>query len=366
MYSPEMARNGQSAVAAGKQKALETVTINDTVYDGLHPRPHDLGFFIDELDATQPHFVSRFVFVERAPHGTAAGTDPELEQHEVQIIMKLVRIVFSIHDTSLTSKQYMCFDKAVPVYSRGVCLRFDSLMDACEAVELLRAQQFIVSFKDTYDFALAKSQDTASINEFEGQAMIVVAVESSEIGAPLDFDFNGLQCLCHSLERMMNCFGRVRTYAHYKTTESAIQLLLFFRFEFQSAEAATRAVASLKIDPMSGMDQQVSPPIHSSLCSLTFDQTTVQWTTVDAAAWNGQRAPNSPHRSKPPVDDRGRHTGYVHASIPDLSARRRAPDNHNRVRKGPILDGTDVRTTIMLRNIPNKLDWVYDPFLFPL
>jgi hypothetical protein len=265
-----MARNGQSSVAASKQKDVDTFTINGTVYDGIYPRPHENGVFVNEVDASQPRFVSRFVFVERTPHGTPAGTDQEMEQHQVQTIMKLVRIAFSTHDALLTSKQYKCFDKAVPVYSRGICIRFDSLVDACEALELFRASQFVVSFKDSYEFALAKSHDTASMNEFEGQMMVVVAVETSNISTPLNFDFYGLQCLCESLERMMNCFGRVRTYVHYKTTETDTQLLLFFRFEFQSVEAATRAVASLKIDPMGGMDQQVRGPVHSFLSLTNF------------------------------------------------------------------------------------------------
>jgi hypothetical protein len=35
----------------------------------------------------------------------------------------------------------------------------------------------------------------------------------------------------------------VRTHLYHKTTETDTQLLLFFRFEFQLAEAATRVVA---------------------------------------------------------------------------------------------------------------------------
>jgi hypothetical protein len=41
---------------------------------------------------------------------------------------------------------------------------------------------------------------------------------------------------------------------------------------------------------------------------------------------------------------------------------RHPADQHNRVRRERILDGTDVRTTVMLRNIPNKMDWVCHMF----
>lgn len=42
-----------------------------------------------------------------------------------------------------------------------------------------------------------------------------------------------------------------------------------------------------------------------------------------------------------------------------MSARRHPNDQHNRVRRERILDGSDIRTTVMLRNIPNKMDWVW-------
>jgi hypothetical protein len=68
---------------------------------------------------------------------------------------------------------------------------------------------------------------------------------------------------------------------------------------------------------------------------------------------------NSPHRTKPRVDDQGRFVGYRPSAGPFNGPYQRHPaDQHNRVRRERILDGSDVRTTIMLRNIPNKMDWV--------
>jgi hypothetical protein len=37
---------------------------------------------------------------------------------------------------------------------------------------------------------------------------------------------------------------------------------------------------------------------------------------------------------------------------------RHPSDQHNKVQRERIEAGTDVRTTVMLRNIPNKMDWV--------
>jgi hypothetical protein len=89
-------------------------------------------------------------------------------------------------------------------------------------------------------------------------------------------------------------------------------------------------------------------------------QKSFQWVTMSPALWIGDRATNSPHRSKPRVDDQGRFVGYRPAvnALTGHPYYRHPADQHNRVRRERILDGSDVRTTIMLRNIPNKMDWV--------
>lgn len=71
------------------------------------------------------------------------------------------------------------------------------------------------------------------------------------------------------------------------------------------------------------------------------------------------RALNSPHRTQPRLDDKGRIVGFrtpIELNAP-AGGFHHPHDHHNRVRRERILDGTDVRTTVMLRNIPNKLDW---------
>ena len=94
---------------------------------------------------------------------------------------------------------------------------------------------------------------------------------------------------------------------------------------------------------------------------LTLSKKAYQWFTVDPCAWTGERPVNSPHRVKPCIDDVGRFVGYRPAPDQYSSAYatyRHPHDQHNRVRRERILNGEDVRTTIMLRNIPNKMDWV--------
>ncbi|KAF2680244.1 hypothetical protein K458DRAFT_269757, partial [Lentithecium fluviatile CBS 122367] len=296
------------------------------------------GTFVDELANNDPAFISRFLFVTRISNGTVAGQDHEMEQYHIQHMMKL----------------YQVFATCVPIYCRGIHLRFDSLRDACEAKQLLEAHGFELCFIDNYDFAIAKSQDTAAVNEFEGQVKVVVIVESfgayNQKQSTPAFSQNDIVWLCEAVESAMNAFGSVRVSVHVKTDEidgaddtDEAKLLFTFRVEFHSAEAAIRAVASLKKDPMWDVGQ-------TKLW---------RWSTVEAAAWVGPRAPVSPHRRQPRIDDQGRLVEFRHAPQTHLQLLRRHPaDAHNRVRRERILDGTDVRTTIMLRNIPNKLDWL--------
>ena len=94
---------------------------------------------------------------------------------------------------------------------------------------------------------------------------------------------------------------------------------------------------------------------------LTAKQKTFRWALNEPSLWSGDPAPNSPHRIKPRVDDQGRFVGYrPAANTCNAPVQRHPADQHNRVRRERILDGSDVRTTIMLRNIPNKMDWVRD------
>jgi hypothetical protein len=99
---------------------------------------------------------------------------------------------------------------------------------------------------------------------------------------------------------------------------------------------------------------------------LTPVQQSFQWVTVSPALWTGDRPVNSPHRVKPRVDDQGRFVGYRPAvnTLTGHPFYRHPADQHNRVRRERILDGSDVRTTIMLRNIPNKMDWVRHNFSY--
>jgi hypothetical protein len=262
--------------------------------------------------------------------------------------------------TLLTVFKYACFSTCVPSYIRGVMLRFDDLRDAAEGKDVLEQHGFTVENITGYSYALAKCQDTAQLNEYEGQIVLSIKVEPNPDHAIWEFTQNMYGAVQVAAERVCEAFGPVRTSVHIDTNDTTMELA--FRVEFYSVDAANRAVASLTTDAIWGVDHDVSLDYPLILSSLTLKQKSYQWVTTKPALYTGERVSNSPHRNKPRVDDQGRIVGFRPAlgtAMPPMDPYHRHPaDQHNRVRRERILDGSDVRTTVMLRNIPNKLDWV--------
>jgi hypothetical protein len=243
--------------------------------------------------------------------------------------------------------KYACFANCVPTYSRGVYLRFDDLREAAEAKDILEQHDFVIHYVTGYQYALAKSQDTTQIDEFEGQIEMSVMINPNPDHAIWEFSADDLADMTNIIDQVCAAFGHVRNCVHVASNDAKMQLT--FRIEFHSVDAAHRAVHSMIRDATWGMN---------------YEQT-FQWVTLSPVKWSGERPANSPHRTKPAVDDQGRFIGYRAAAgvYPGNMFYRHPADQHNRVLREHILDGSDVRTTIMLRNIPNKLDWV--SFLHP-
>lgn len=264
--------------------------------------------------------------------------------------------------TLLTLPQYACFSKAVPFYARGVYIRFDDLQDAVEAKEILEHQEFIVEYISAYDYSAIKGQETCQLDEFEGQIRVTIMIEPHPNHTNFSFSNEDLAVMIKSVDAFAGVFGTLRNCVHVDSNHA--KLFLEFRLEFYSIDAANRAIQSLRADPVWGMSDDVSIPTPSLHLRYTDSlQQTFQWCTVDACDWVGELAMNSPHRNKPGVDDKGRLLGYRvtendRRPLESPRAFHHPHDQHNRVRREGILDGSDVRTTIMLRNIPNKVDWV--------
>lgn len=161
----------------------------------------------------------------------------------------------------LTSTQYQCFSSCVPVYTRGVHLRYDDLREAAEAKDILSQHGFAIDSITGYEFALAKSQDTAQLNEFEGQVMVPVTIQPYPDHASFEFTNADLVEVSQAIEIAAGIFGTVRNCVHVETHDT--KMTLVFRVEFHSVDAATRAVQSLTLDSIWGVNNSVSLPFIS-------------------------------------------------------------------------------------------------------
>lgn len=150
----------------------------------------------------------------------------------------------------------------MPVYTRGVHLRYDDLREAAEAKDILAQHGFGVDWITGYEFALAKSQDTAQLNEFEGQVKISVVIQPYTEQAAFEFTNADLAEVTEAVEITANVFGTVRGCVHIETYDT--KMTLVFRVEFHSGDAATRAVQSLTVDPVWGINNAVSVSQHSN------------------------------------------------------------------------------------------------------
>ncbi|PSN71038.1 hypothetical protein BS50DRAFT_485785 [Corynespora cassiicola Philippines] len=307
-YSPEQVRAGPSA-AAPKAAPL-----------GLAIAAPGPPIFLNDFSIHDAGYISRYLQVIALPDGSTAGSDQEYETHAVTQEMK----------------KYAVYVEAVPVYNHGVHVRFDDISHATESKQQLEQTGFTVDYSDGHTFCIVKCQDTAANNEFEGQIRVVAKLRIDD-GSTFKPDYAA--SLGNFIERDIGVFGVVRACIHVDTDESSKTFV--FRMEFNSIDAANRAVASTLKDGLYGQCPEFT------------------WSIIDARAWNGPMTSNSPHARHPRIDDQGRLVQFRLLPQPNLNLLRGAQhDQHNRVRRERIIDGTDVRTTIMLRNIPNKLDWM--------
>lgn len=156
----------------------------------------------------------------------------------------------------LTQLQYQCFSSCVPVYTRGVHLRYDDLREAAEAKDVLAQHGFGVDWITGYEFALAKSQDTAQLNEFEGQVKVPIVIQPYTEQSTFEFTDADLIEVAEAVEITASVFGTVRGCVHVETHDS--KMTMVFRVEFHSVDTATRAIQSLTLDPVWGVNNAVS------------------------------------------------------------------------------------------------------------
>lgn len=141
-------------------------------------------------------------------------------------------------------------------------IRFDGLDSACNAKLLLKCLNYRVEHISAYDYAVAKSQDTIAVDDYEGQVLLCCMVQPFQAMS----QHGALQLLGDAVYRLATKYGVVRNMA-YVDTIFPLQLIRF-RIEFMSIDAANRMIASLEDEPLvSGSSNGVSTHVQK----LTVD-----------------------------------------------------------------------------------------------
>ncbi|KAH8725957.1 RNA recognition motif 2-domain-containing protein [Phaeosphaeriaceae sp. PMI808] len=349
LYSPQLVRDSKHR----RNNASVTTVVGSgryaVVFEKVNSLPHPVGYprgsFVNEISGRDESFFSRFQLVTCLPDGTFAGSAKEHEVSYVQHVMKT----------------YGYFAKCIPVYKNGMYLRFDDLGDSMEANFLLRDKGCSVEYVTGFQYSIAKEQDTMLLNEFEGQIRLSVKIDIKPERAVFELTPSDMSGITTFVLRICSAFGPVLNCIHVDTDDT--KMLLIFRVEFRSIDASNRAVHSLKAHSVVDSNPEVN--ILLLICHidmLILKQKSFTWSTSTTSRWTDEHPDDSPYQSTVPNDNQSRRSGYCSTgdgmNLSSQKIYRHPADQHNRVRIGRVDDGSDVRTTIMLRNIPNKMDWM--------
>ncbi|KEF61751.1 uncharacterized protein A1O9_03321 [Exophiala aquamarina CBS 119918] len=251
------------------------------------------------------------------------------------------------------------------------------------AVQVLRDGAFTVSFGDIRDakkafdsvpylvpgaraiymspktLAADLNQDPAVVSDFHGQAIITVRYTSWVIPA---------QPIINEMRRLLGQCGDVKAlHALDPLDPSSHTQFREFRVEFYNTDAV--AVAK---DLLTGDYDKVSSYLLAPCHCLTLQQYSITVTTYTPDVYNlvahlNGRNPRDLVFSSQTLSITGRSTVPVDPDYDRIAAalqrgalrtdrRINHNTNHNAVDLNRITAGVDVRTTIMLRNIPNRVD----------
>ncbi|KAH7122560.1 RNA recognition motif 2-domain-containing protein [Dendryphion nanum] len=278
-----------------------------------------------------------------SPYGSQTSSPPEfIDQYDpktgdflsryIEVVDAHMKAESPLQAVAVYTKQYKVFETAVLLEKGGrVYMRFDDFSKATDAVYLLSELNFQVEYITQEAYAQAKFQDPLSLNPYEGQLKITYE-------SPFEDLVHHVGTLEESIREMCALFGTLRHASFIPSENDYNAHRVSFRVEFQSIDAATRACALVTATPINFVDSQ---------------ETTI-WYLVDVQGWAGPRTCRP--TTTVPRDAHGRLIGFQHAS--NAAGTRRSYDFHNRVDVDRIAKGHDVRSTVMLRNIPNKLDWL--------
>jgi hypothetical protein len=311
-----------SANAAGKLPVRDSDTLESSSANEHEP------VFLDEVIAAGGDYISRYLIIKKYPESVL--------QHD------------EYKEVDTICKGYAAFKNSVPSMLRNIRIKFDNIRDACDGKVIFEQHGFEVDYTTPHDYVMGKYQESDSVNIFEGQVKLTVTItsNSAKTFVILPLQEQELQEITDSARSLLVKFGDVREIQPVAFGRSEY----VFRVEFFSLMAAVRSVAALSKESLS--DRSASGHISWLFSAENWMEPTPHSGTPVSAI------------SIHPRDEHGHLVGYLRAGPPtgppagSHQTLVRHQSDHNRVRRERILDGSDVRTTIMIRNCPNRMDWM--------
>jgi hypothetical protein len=102
---------------------------------------------------------------------------------------------------------------------------------------------------------VAKSQETANLNEYEGHVKLSVFIDANPERTSNEFTQIDYCVTICAVQDICKAFGPVRKVAHIATNDE--KSVFHFRIEFHGVDAANRAVRSLATDSVWGYNAEV-------------------------------------------------------------------------------------------------------------
>ncbi|KAF2012689.1 hypothetical protein BU24DRAFT_484416 [Aaosphaeria arxii CBS 175.79] len=258
--------------------------------------------FLDELDPRAGVFHSRYLEI-------SGGDEYGHLIKDMVILMKTEDDMFD-HGSILTQKDDLT----------RVWIYFDDTRAARQAYMYLRQLQFEVRYALQSVYAQAAKQDVLAIDRNEGQIALKMLTRSVQV-------FNNDSLLADIVKTTCSHIGEVRLVRQLRKSQHSNGFTFTYRVEFFSVLDANRAVTLLKD--------------RNPLAEHNSNARAYPWETVRVERYSGVEVDTS---IRPPL--RGKQ--YIY----------RSRDAHNRVYVTRVLAGLDVRSTLMLRNIPNEMNWM--------
>lgn len=186
--------------------------------------------------------------------------------------------------------------------------------------------------------------DAGNISDYEGE--LAVTAYWDEVNKPI-----AEQDLCHRVESSLAAFGPIKAFDRFPVSQTRIRE---FRVEFYDIRSTSRALAERHGITSLGITLKWQP-YQPDIVTSTVDSSITSSSQSIGSSSIGSAQPSLTGRSMMPSTAAMAIPNSLNSNI-GLDARRIRGGTDNTINVKAIINGEDIRTTVMLRNIPNRVD----------